>query len=232
MKKTTLLILCLYCFLITKGENGYELWLRYKPVSNKAQLASYRENITGIITDGSSATMKIVREELYAGLSGLLQTKIDTNTSVPRNGAIIAGTPHTSLLIRNARLTTELKSAGEEGFVIISKIINGKQCTLISGNTEQGVLYGAFHFLRLLQTAQPIRQLHIISSPKIRLRMLDHWDNPDRTVERGYAGFSIWNWHTLPSYIDQRYIDYARANASIGINGVVITNVNANAVIL
>ncbi|HWV66287.1 alpha-glucuronidase, partial [Chitinophaga sp.] len=47
-----------------------------------------------------------------------------------------------------------------------------------------------------------------------------------------YAGFSIWNWHTLPSYIDQRYIDYARANASIGINGVVITNVNANAVIL
>lgn len=232
MKKTTLLILCLCCFLITKGENGYELWLRYKPVSNKALLASYRENISGIITGGSSATMKIVKEELYAGLSGLLQIKIDTNTSAPHNGAIIAGTPHSSLLIRNAGITAQLKSAGDEGFVIISKTINGKQCTLISGNTEQGVLYGAFHFLRLLQTAQPIRQLQIISSPKIRLRMLDHWDNPDRTVERGYAGFSIWNWHTLPSYIDQRYIDYARANASIGINGVVVTNVNANAVIL
>ncbi|HEY8957456.1 alpha-glucuronidase family glycosyl hydrolase [Chitinophaga sp.] len=232
MKKTTLLILYLCCILITKAENGYDLWLRYKPVADKALLTSYRESITTIITGGSSATMKIVKEELYAGLSGLLQTKIDTNISTPRNGTIITGTPQSSLLIRNAGIATQLKDAGEEGFVIISKTINGKQCILISGNTEQGLLYGTFHFLRLLQTSRPIRQLHIVSAPKIRLRMLDHWDNPDRTVERGYAGFSIWNWHTLPTYIDQRYIDYARANASIGINGVVITNVNANAVIL
>ena len=54
----------------------------------------------------------------------------------------------------------------------------------------------------------------------------------NRTVERGYAGMSIWDWHKLPDYIDQRYIDYARANASIGINGTVLTNVNANALIL
>jgi alpha-glucuronidase len=62
--------------------------------------------------------------------------------------------------------------------------------------------------------------------------MLNHWDNLNRTVERGYAGFSIWNWHILPDYIDKRYIDYARANASIGINAVSLTNVNANATIL
>ena len=54
----------------------------------------------------------------------------------------------------------------------------------------------------------------------------------NRTVERGYAGASIWNWHLLPGYIDKRYIDYARANASIGINGTVLTNVNANAMVL
>ena len=147
MKKTTLLLIYLCCFLITKGENGYDLWLRYKPVTNKALLTSYRENITTIIADGSSATMKIVKEELFAGLSGLLQTKIDTNTSMPRTGAVIAGTPHSSLLIRNAGITTQLEDAGEEGFVIISRTINGKACTLISGNTEQGVLYGVFHFL-------------------------------------------------------------------------------------
>lgn len=64
------------------------------------------------------------------------------------------------------------------------------------------------------------------------MRLLNHWDNLNRTVERGYAGFSIWNWHTLPGYIDKRYIDYARANASVGINGTVLTNVNANATIL
>ena len=66
--------------------------------------------------------------------------------------------------------------------------------------------------------------------PHIQLRVLDHWDNLDRTVERGYAGQSLWDWHKLPDYIDPRYIDYARANASLGINATVLTNVNANAV--
>ena len=63
-------------------------------------------------------------------------------------------------------------------------------------------------------------------------RLLNHWDNLDRTVERGYAGFSLWDWHKLPDYTTPRYTDYARANASIGINGTVLTNVNANAVAL
>src|SRR4030095_1186404 len=70
------------------------------------------------------------------------------------------------------------------------------------------------------------------SRPRTKVRVLDHWDNLDRTVERGYAGFSLWDWHKLPGYLDPRYTDYARANASIGINGTVLTNVNANALIL
>jgi alpha-glucuronidase len=59
--------------------------------------------------------------------------------------------------------------------------------------------------------------------------MLDHWDNPDRSVERGYAGQSLWDWQALPQHMDQRDVDYARANASIGINGAVLNNVNAKA---
>ncbi len=93
-------------------------------------------------------------------------------------------------------------------------------------------MYGVFHFLRLLQTGQSIHQLDILSVPRSPLRLLNHWDNLNRTIERGYAGFSLWQWNNLPGYIDQRIIDYARANASIGINGTVLTNVNANALIL
>jgi alpha-glucuronidase len=70
------------------------------------------------------------------------------------------------------------------------------------------------------------------SAPKIQLRLLDHWDNLDRSVERGYAGQSLWDWPALPGTISPRYKDYARANASLGINGAVLTNVNANALIL
>lgn len=94
------------------------------------------------------------------------------------------------------------------------------------------MLYGVFHFLRLLQTRQNIDGLDIAESPKIQLRLLNHWDNLDRTVERGYAGFSLWDWHKLPDYIHTYYTDYARANASIGINGTVLNNVNADPLML
>ena len=64
------------------------------------------------------------------------------------------------------------------------------------------------------------------------LRILNHWDNMDRTVERGYAGQSLWNWEELPNTLSDRYKEYARANASIGINGTVLNNVNASPQIL
>jgi alpha-glucuronidase len=107
--------------------------------------------------------------------------------------------------------------------------VDGKKCIVIAANTDVGVMYGVFAFLRLLQTNNQISNLAIAHAPRVKHRILNHWDNLDRTVERGYAGFSIWDWHRLPGYIDQRYHDYARANASVGINGSVVTNVNANA---
>jgi alpha-glucuronidase len=113
-----------------------------------------------------------------------------------------------------------------------SIIIQSQECIVIAANTDIGVLYGVFRFLRHLQTHKPLDDLSIISAPKIKHRMLNHWDNLDGTIERGYAGFSLWDWHKLPDYVSPRYRDYARANASIGINGTVLTNVNANALIL
>src|SRR5205823_7060599 len=68
-------------------------------------------------------------------------------------------------------------------------------------------------------------------APRVRRRLLDQWDNLDGTVERGYAGRSLWDWSRLPELLP-RYRDYARANASIGINGTVLTNVNADAQVL
>ena len=64
--------------------------------------------------------------------------------------------------------------------------------------------------------------------PRLRRRLLNHWDNLDGTIERGYAGRSLWDWDELPGRVDPRVADYARANASIGINGTVINSVNAN----
>ena len=82
--------------------------------------------------------------------------------------------------------------------MIRSVTVNGHAATVIAANSDVGVLYGAFHFLRLLQTRQDLQSLDIVSQPRTQIRVLNHWDNLDRHVERGYAGQSIWDWHKLP----------------------------------
>jgi alpha-glucuronidase len=119
-----------------------------------------------------------------------------------------------------------LDRVGTEGYLIRSLDYEGHPVTVIAADSEVGVLYGVFHFLRLQQTRQSLEHLDVVSAPRLGRRVLDHWDNLDRTVERGYAGQSIWDWHKLPDYLDPRYTDYARACASLGINGTVPTNVN------
>lgn len=72
------------------------------------------------------------------------------------------------------------------------------------------------------------KALPVTENPFYSLRILNHWDNLDGTIERGYAGQSLWQWDELPSTLSPRYEMYARANASIGINGTVLNNVNAS----
>lgn len=226
MKKIILLGFCFLVTVLTRAEDGYRLWLRYVRVDNTTLLSQYRNAITGIQVPGNSPTLSVIREELITGLEGLLGKKI----TVQNNAAgktLLAGTAAT--LPADLLPSDKLKQAGKEGFVISTHSNNR---IVIAGNTEAGTLYGVFHFLRLLQTQQSISNLSIVSAPRIQHRLLNHWDNLNRTVERGYAGASIWDWQRLPGYIDPRYKDYARANASIGINGTVLTNVNANAWIL
>lgn len=99
---------------------------------------------------------------------------------------------------------------------------------IISAGKESGLLYGVYHILRLQQTKSEITQLNITEKPSYDFRILNHWDNLDGSVERGYAGKSLWKWEDLPNKISPRYEEYARANASIGINSVVLNNVNAS----
>ena len=110
--------------------------------------------------------------------------------------------------------------------------IAGHRAIVVAANGDVGALYGTFALLRQMQMHRPLAALALRDAPKIALRVLDHWDNLDGSVERGYAGRSIWQWDSLPGHVSPRYRDYARANASIGINGAVLTNVNANARVL
>ena len=104
---------------------------------------------------------------------------------------------------------------------------------ILQASTETGLLYGAYALLREQTIKNEAGNFNLSSAPRFHYRLLNHWDNLDGTIERGYAGHSIF-WNTsLPYRIwSRRLKEYARANASIGINGSVLDNVNASPKIL
>lgn len=112
----------------------------------------------------------------------------------------------------------------KDGYTI--KSIQNK--IVIASSKEIGLLYGVYHILRLQQTNVSTTNLNVTEKPSYDVRILNHWDNLDGTIERGYAGHSLWKWEDLPDTISPRYEEYARANASIGVNSVVLNNVNAS----
>lgn len=226
-----LIPLLLFC-INSSAQADYKLWLQYKKIEDSKLASEYKSKINGIFALGNSATIQATSKELQSGLSSLLDTKIQTQQDINGENTLVFGSK-SSLnedIIKN--LKNELDQVNNEGYLIKTFSLNNKNHILITGNTDIGVLYGVFNFLKLLQTNKSIENLNIVDSPKINVRMLNHWDNLNGMVERGYAGSSLWNWQKLPDFIDQRYIDYARSNASIGINGTVLNNVNANALIL
>lgn len=130
-------------------------------------------------------------------------------------------------------LYTEAKTElGNEGFEIVAQADSIK----LNANSEIGLLYASYELLRMQESGTLQEQQTVVSVPAYEYRVLNHWDNLDGTVERGFAGKSLWDWATInPTDIAANsivYAEYARANASVGINGAVLNNVNANANIL
>jgi alpha-glucuronidase len=199
------------------AEDGYDLWLRFRPLTGTA--LSQTETRLGSIEAADANDTAVV--ELSRGLSGLLGKPVP----VAMGGNVLLGTVNDPAI---KALGLDLGGLGPDGYIIRSV---GDR-TVIAGGSRTGLLYGVFHLLRLAQETAPLAALNVREVPKIDRRILNHWDNMDRYVERGYAGESIWDWHKLPDWKDPRYTDYARANASVGINGTVLNNVNANATIL
>ncbi|MGW1344147.1 alpha-glucuronidase family glycosyl hydrolase [Kribbella sp. NPDC002412] len=195
-------------------EDGHELWLRYRKVG-PGRLHEYRRTLTHVVAPQRDTAVS----ELVQGLSALTSRTVSHHTRPQHDGAVIIGTPDTSPYV--AKFVD--KRLGPEGYVIRTH----NNAIVIASEGQRGVLYGAFHLLRLLQTQRRITHLDIHERPANTLRLVNHWDNLDRSVERGYAGDSIFQWDALPN-TGPRDLAYARTLASVGINGTVVNNVNAN----
>ncbi|MGV6490300.1 alpha-glucuronidase family glycosyl hydrolase [Stenotrophomonas rhizophila] len=213
------------CMGEARAEDGYALWMRYVPLE-PALAADYHARLADVVAPDQRPTQRAAREELRRGLTGLTGSPPRMQGDASQ-ASLVLGTPQSSTLI--APFRAEIASLGDEGYLLRRTRMGGRDVVLVAARQDIGVLYGVFHLLRLLQTGASLDSLDVRESPRLRLRVLNHWDNLDGHVERGYAGRSLWEWQTLPEWRNPRYTDYARANASVGINGTVLNNVNASA---
>ena len=201
------------------AEDGYDLWLRWAP-ADAAGAQRIKASACSIV-GADSPTLAIARQELQRGIAGL------TGATVPLTATVQQGAILLQSAAQQDKPSVPTDGLGPDGYAIRTMTVAGKPVTVIAGATDVGVLHGAYAWLRLARTGAALDRIDMRSAPRIGLRLLNHWDNLDGTVERGYAGQSIWDWWRLPDYQGPRYTDYARANASLGINGTVLNNVNA-----
>ena len=210
-------------------EKDYNAWLQYPRCEYGELRNHYLRRCRMICAAGDSPAVRTAADELAAGIAAMVGREPDRvgppAAGVEPDGCVFVGTLDELSAI--GPLPTA-DSPGADGYAIRTIARDGATRIVIAGQNDRGALYGAFRFLNLLQTGERLDGLDLADSPRNLLRMMNHWDNPDGTIERGYAGNSVF-------FRDGRVVselgrvrDYARLMASIGINAVALNNVNVH----
>ncbi|WP_342561035.1 alpha-glucuronidase family glycosyl hydrolase [Paenibacillus sp. FSL R7-0345] len=205
--------------------DGYLGWLQYRRPAAEEQVRyqDYRHIVAAVQGD---AVVRTAVVELAQGLKGITGNDILISKSRAAAPCIIIGTFGTCTEVDEA-FSKEVSSAVKaEGYAIQTNSHTGS--IVIGALTSAGVLYGVFHLLRIIGTGDSVRQLNILENPANQLRMINQWDNMDGSVERGYAGQSIFYETNRVTDNLERIQDYARLLASAGINAITINNVNVH----
>ena len=200
MKKTLALLLLATAL---HAETGRDAWLRYTPLKDASDIPGI------VVTIGDSPLLQTARREMVRGITGFTGKAPREMTEVPQESAIVIGLSP-GLPIDGYSLKTD-----------------GRHI-LVSATNDRGALYGAFALLRKIALGESILALNEKQSPATPVRWINHWENLNGTIERGYGGRSLW-WdagHVRPDL--SRVGEYARLLASLGINAVTINNVNAD----
>ena len=204
--------------LVACAQTADQAWLRLHHYGLRKEIPySVRSLGRGLLEQSAS---KELQREIY-GLTALSSYASKINV----DGEIVLGT---SLEVHKAYPELAIPSdLGKEGYWLCWATLKGRTLLIVTGSDERGLLYGAFALIRLLETDQNLTQLDLRSEPAMATRWVDEWDNPDGSIERGYAGRSIFFEGGKVRDDLAPVGEYARLLASVGINGVNVNNVNA-----
>jgi len=215
--------------LATHAEDGSQGWLRYAPPSSAGIPMSYQAMPAAIVKLDSSEPAASAEDELLRGVRSMLGRTLRVEPSLPSEDAWVLGTTDE---LRAAFPQYRPPSLGPEGFAVSVLETHGHNEWLIAGADPRGILYGAFHALSGIARGESFVALAGSESPAAPVRWVNQWDNLNGTIERGFAGRSIFFDNGAVRTDLTRAGEYARLLASVGINGCSINNVNADPKIL
>ena len=202
-------------------------WLRYTPIVDKEGRERYAHLPAAIVVLDDSSVATTASSELVRGVRQMLRRTLRVERSLPKESSIILGT--FSAVQAAIPAISNLPELADDGFWLKSIELEGKSHLLVASPNERGLLYGAMFLLRKMGLAEPLTSLNEKQAPYAPLRTLSHADHLDGTVERGYAGRSIF-WEAGQATKDlSRLVEYGRLMASVGINGCVINSSRVDA---
>ncbi len=214
--------------IINTDAEGYNCWLGYHLLKNNKLKEIYSKWASNIVVSQGVEDIGIALDELKRGFKGILGVDADVSSEPKQSSFIAIGVLGRGNSIDSYVKYNEVVQIGNEGFIIKgTKTVNG-ETVVVAGTTTKGLLYGIFCLLRLLQTETVIEGILKIENPVNKLRIINHWDNIDGSIERGYAGKSIFFKDNKIIEDLDRIKDYARLLCSVGINSIVINNVNVH----
>jgi alpha-glucuronidase len=206
---------------VDKKSKAYNCWLNYENCS----VGEYQDFCNYIKVKSTHPIINTAIEELKFGLNKLMKKEPLILNYSPKSSYIFVGTLED---LKNEKLDVQIKNEilKEDGFAV--KIVKEGDTDVLAiiGQNEKGVLYGVFYLLRAICSGNSLNEIEIEDGPYNLLRIINHWDNLNGEIERGYAGQSIFFKDNKVVEDLSRVKDYARLLASIGINGVVLNNVN------
>ncbi|HKE86509.1 MAG TPA: alpha-glucuronidase family glycosyl hydrolase [Vicinamibacterales bacterium] len=208
-----------------RAETGYDGWLRYAPIEPalRDRFASVPRRLVLL---GDSPVLRTARDETVRGLTSMLGEPVVSQASRGGEAVILLGVlDRVRASVDDPAMPSQLRA---DGFWLGRVATRQGPALVVAGQSDRGVLYGAFALLRRIAMHADAGQLDDREEPSASIRWVNHWDNLDGTIERGYAGRSIFFDNGRVVQDLTRVRDYARLLSSVGINGLTINNVNAN----
>lgn len=216
--------------LPSRAEEAWKAWLTYSQIQPEKVFGGEQNSPEALVSSGRGGLLATAQQEVLEGTRAMFGRVLRQQESLGNRSAIVLGT--VAELQKDFPEISSGTLLGPEGFLLRTVQRPGRRYYVVAGKRDAGILYGAYALLREMAQQHDLSNLDDRQNPAVAVRWVNQWDNLDGSIERGYAGRSIFFADGQVVSDLSRASQFARLLASVGINGCTVDNVNADIKIL